>query len=105
MNEKMRKAMNTVFNELRNMPREEFIKEMEACEGLFTEEMFSSVHFSSGLDGRCGCGKPIRYMIRGTEGSCNKYMRCLTYEEMRETLAEANKQVLLLRKALERIAE
>ena len=37
-------------------------------------------------DGLCGCGKPGRYATIGQEGeevwACNKYRRCLTYEEL-----------------------
>ncbi|MCK5343105.1 MAG: hypothetical protein KAR20_06860 [Candidatus Heimdallarchaeota archaeon] len=50
MDKKMRKAMDAVFKELSAMPREEFIKEMEACdEGIFTAEMFEPVPFSGGV--------------------------------------------------------
>jgi hypothetical protein len=55
--------------------------------------------------GICGCGKLARYMIKGTDGSCNKYARCMTYEEMRETLAMANKIIFQLREAMEKVAE
>ncbi|MCK5610004.1 hypothetical protein KAR91_49480 [Candidatus Pacearchaeota archaeon] len=65
----------------------------------------SSVSSSAGLEGRCGCGKPVRYMIKGTEGACNKYRRCSTYQELLDALAEANKEIRGLRKALEYIAE
>ena len=33
--------------------------------------------------GLCGCGKPARY-ISHNGGSCNKYVRCPTYDELRE---------------------
>ena len=42
----------------------------------------------------CGCGKPARYMTFKNgeiyEGSCNKYQRCLTRDELISTLATAN---------------
>ncbi len=41
----------------------------------------------------CGCGRPVRYMTQ-TGDACNKYMRCLTYEELKLALAKAN--ILLL---------
>ena len=37
----------------------------------------------------CGCGKPVRYEdLETQEGSCNKYKRCPSYEEL---LIEVNK--------------
>lgn len=53
-----------------------------------------------GLSGKneslCGCGKPVRYLDVSDQnkGSCNKYMRCLTYEEMQETLRGANRMLM-----------
>lgn len=41
----------------------------------------------------CGCGRPVQYMTQ-TGDACNKYMRCLTYEELKLALAKAN--ILLL---------
>jgi len=34
----------------------------------------------------CGCGKPVRYIAADNTklGSCNKYARCPTYDELRE---------------------
>jgi hypothetical protein len=52
--------------------------------------------------GPCGCDKPVRYMVGDNEYACNKYMRCLTYEEMRDALALANTGILKLRTAIER---
>lgn len=36
------------------------------------------------LLGKCGCGKPARYSNHNnlSEGSCNKYSRCPTYEQL-----------------------
>lgn len=60
---------------------------------------------SDGLVGLCGCGKPAQYMIGGKEGACNRYMRCLTREELGSNLIDANKKIQRLREALESIAE
>ncbi|MFK5882788.1 MAG: hypothetical protein QM489_00370 [Candidatus Izemoplasma sp.] len=35
----------------------------------------------------CGCGKPVRYSIVG-RGACNKYTRCMTYEEQTTKISE-----------------
>ena len=40
----------------------------------------------------CGCGKPVRYITLCGKGSCNKYTRCATYEE----LSPANASLRLL---------
>jgi hypothetical protein len=35
----------------------------------------------------CGCGRPVRYIVLngdGTADSCNKYMRCPTWDELHE---------------------
>jgi len=45
------------------------------------------------IDEKCGCGKPVRYSMPGdfdAPGSCNKYTRCPTYEELQVTLRSAN---------------
>ena len=46
------------------------------------------------LNEPCGCGNPTRYFVRVSDNeltsSCNKYMRCLTYDEMSEALKHAN---------------
>lgn len=44
----------------------------------------------------CGCGRPIRYMTPSGD-SCNKYGRCHTYEEQRETLLRLNMLVTAYR--------
>jgi hypothetical protein len=31
----------------------------------------------------CGCGKPVQYMLSNYVGACNKYMRCPTYEQIK----------------------
>lgn len=45
--------------------------------------------------GLCGCGRPARYMTPSGD-ACNKYMRCLTYEELGEALKQANCNLLNL---------
>lgn len=44
----------------------------------------------------CGCGRPTRYMVAVGRYSCNKYSRCLSYEELRTTLADTNMKLLSL---------
>jgi hypothetical protein len=57
------------------------------------------------FDELCGCGKPVRYSIPGGEGngSCNKRLRCLTYEEQSERLKSVTADMLKYRSALDRI--
>ena len=69
------------------------------------KESVAEVPCSDGLEGLCGCGKPVRYMIGGTEGACNRYMRCLTYEDLIVALVKSNETIHHLRTALESIAE
>ena len=39
--------------------------------------------------GLCGCGKPARYLVPNSkEGSCNKYVRCPSWEELNVKLIE-----------------
>jgi hypothetical protein len=45
--------------------------------------------------GLCGCGRAVRYMTPSGD-ACNKYMRCLTYEEQGEALKQANMRLLNL---------
>lgn len=45
------------------------------------------------LQGVCGCGNPAKYSIGNLSngdfvGSCNKYRRCPSYDELNETLQE-----------------
>lgn len=53
----------------------------------------------------CGCGKPVRYMIDGSfeNGSCNKYMRCYTNDELSEKLKTANSRLNYYQKAINAI--
>ena len=37
---------------------------------------------------KCGCGKDIRYSTSCGKGACNKYQRCLSYEEQAEIIAK-----------------
>jgi hypothetical protein len=36
------------------------------------------------LESTCQCGKPVKYTSPCRKGSCNKYKRCPTYEELLE---------------------
>ncbi len=45
----------------------------------------------------CGCGKQTRYMVAKDGelvGSCNKFLRCLTYDEQGEALKRSNSLLL-----------
>lgn len=56
------------------------------------------------LGGYCGCGKPVRYTSAFTgEGSCNKYKRGLTREELEESLIYTNKLLLAYQNAVNEI--
>lgn len=48
----------------------------------------------------CGCGKPVRYMVGTTPEvwACNKYGRCLTYDELVTKRAEMYAQLQEARK-------
>ena len=35
------------------------------------------------MESTCGCGKPARYTSKDGKGSCNKYKRCPSYDELR----------------------
>lgn len=39
-------------------------------------------------DNLCGCGKAVRYSTADGRGACNKYQRCLSYEEQGELIAK-----------------
>lgn len=55
----------------------------------------------------CGCGKPARYMTfkngNTQGGACNKYQRCLTREELIDTLSIANSRLKEYMKAINEI--
>ena len=56
---------------------------VEAMEKAF-EELTAAV---AGGVPMCGCGRPVRYIVSngdGTADSCNKYMRCPTWDELYE---------------------
>lgn len=49
------------------------------------------------LIGKCGCGREIRYILfrDGVEtSSCNKYARCLSYDEL-YNLAQRRKELIV----------
>ena len=39
-------------------------------------------------DGFCGCGMPVRYMGKDG-GACNKYSRCMTYDQLSDKYKKA----------------
>lgn len=41
----------------------------------------------------CGCGREIRYMTPSGD-ACNKYRRCLTYDEQNELIMKLNMLVM-----------
>lgn len=45
----------------------------------------------------CGCGRNVDYYDLNGNPSCNKYMRCPTYEELREALKTANMELFKLK--------
>lgn len=47
--------------------------------------------------GRCGCGSEARYTTPSGD-SCNKYMRCQTYDELKGSLLAANQLLAAYRK-------
>ncbi len=53
----------------------------------------------------CGCGRPVRYSTQGNTdgGSCNKYGRCPTYEELRAALEIANRRLTLFQETVNKI--
>jgi len=58
-----------------------------------TERSEGAVGLTVGL---CGCGRPVRYMTQSGD-ACNKYMRCLTYEELGQALSHASALLLAYR--------
>ena len=50
----------------------------------------------------CGCGRPVRYKVSVDDsGACNKYMRCMSYDEIKND----NFILRQYKYALERIAD
>lgn len=47
----------------------------------------------------CGCGKPVRYVVSkdGTM-ACNKYGRCMTYEQLASELQKCRTLLIAYRK-------
>lgn len=43
----------------------------------------------------CGCGKPVRYMTP-SGNACNKYQRCISYDEQRDGLGQRTRQLMSL---------
>ncbi len=57
----------------------------------------------------CGCGRAGRYTMIGLDGisvsSCNKYKRCPTYDELKESFRVSQSHVLKYRRAVDMIDE
>ena len=53
--------------------------------------------------GRCGCGREVRYQLSG-KGSCNKYMRCPSYEDL-EARAKELRNVIMFGLGLIKLSE
>lgn len=51
----------------------------------------------------CGCGKPAEYVspANPNEGSCNKYNRCPTYEELKVFAARKQRVLNLYQQAID----
>lgn len=61
----------------------------------------------SNIFGECPCGKPVRYET-SKGGSCNKYIRCLTYEELDakvRTLEQKNNELVYFREKIINFAD
>lgn len=60
-------------------------------------------------DTKCGCGKAGRYAHFDDGGietlSCNKYTRCLTYDEQHQKLAELATSMFRYENALRKIVD
>jgi len=52
------------------------------------------------IDMICGCGKPARYILNGI-GSCNKYARCPSYDEILGKLKQAENKLSDIQKIIE----
>lgn len=55
------------------------------------------------MEDLCGCGKPVRYVSSEGKGSCNKYARCPTYDDLRDTLGLANRRLGVYQQAINKI--
>lgn len=56
------------------------------------------------LPNLCGCGNPVKYITPGPNeiqlGSCNKYARCPTYQELKEIIKQQQELLLESKKLL-----
>lgn len=52
---------------------------------------------------KCGCGRDIRYSTSCGRGSCNKYQRCLSYEEQEELIKVLSSKVVIYEHNLHKI--
>ena len=59
----------------------------------------------NGLDGKCGCGRDVRYSSQDGKGACNKYARCLSWEQQDKLIKKLRSEVNKLKPALEEIRD
>jgi len=52
---------------------------------------------------KCGCGRDVRYSTSDGKGSCNKYGRCLSWEEQAKLIRELQHKVGVYENSLEKI--
>ncbi|AKO61114.1 hypothetical protein AXI76_gp213 [Pseudoalteromonas phage H101] len=55
------------------------------------------------IDMKCGCGRQARYYMKDKEGSCNKYQRCKTYEELLDDNKRLVESITLYGKTMNQI--
>lgn len=51
----------------------------------------------------CGCGKPVRYITSCGKGSCNKYQRCPTYDELYSQVRKNTSLLMVYRNCINNI--
>lgn len=51
----------------------------------------------------CGCGRPVRYLGHDGIGACNKYGRCMTWEQQHERIKELSAMIHILAAMVDRV--
>lgn len=51
-------------------------------------KMTNAGDYMKDLDQKCNCGRAVRYISPDGVGSCNKYVRCPTYEDLEKNAGE-----------------
>ena len=54
---------------------------------------------------KCGCGRDVRYSTFDGKGACNKYSRCLTWDEQDKLIKSINSNSVTMHRALVDIIE